>query len=173
MNDFKKCLEIGKIYERKSLKILLKHKFKGVVMDEGYNPYYDIEAFKNNKKVYIEVKYNSLTHKTKYIFLECSKIDLCPSGISITKSDYYIFFSNYDYWICKTYKVKKVLEDTIRRELKKVKITNATYDDLINYIEHEGLRTKNTVGILINVDDVIKICSYKGIHKMKNKKLFK
>lgn len=164
MKSFEKCLKEGHIYETKSINILKKHKFKDITIDYKKNSYYDLTAYKKNKKVYIEVKYNSLTDRTKYIFLECCKTNLYPSGISITKSDYYIFFSNSKYWICKTDKVKKLLEQTIRRELNKIKLTKPSDEQLLKYIEYSGLRTKNTIGILLLVDDVNKICKYKGTH---------
>lgn len=174
MSDFKKCLEIGHTYEKKSIDILKKHKFKHVVCNYDYNPYYDLTAFKKKQKVYIEVKYNSLTDKTKYIFLECSKINLNPSGLSITKADYYIFFSDSKYWICETDNVKKLLEQTIRKEFKKVNIHNPSVEQLLNFIEHNGLRTKNTIGVLIKVSDVLKISKYNGsLYNSKyNKRLF-
>jgi Holliday junction resolvase-like predicted endonuclease len=172
--EFKKCLEIGHTYEKKSINILKKHNFKYIKCNYKYNPYYDLTAFKKKQKVYIEVKYNSLTDRTKHIFLECFKIDLNPSGLSITKADYYIFFSNSKYWICKTDHVKKVLEQTIRHELKKASIYNATEEQLLNFIEHNGIRTKNTIGILIKVSDVLKISIYNGsLYNSKyNKRLF-
>jgi len=167
-NTFYKCLRIGHTYERKSIKILEKHHFYKIYCNYEYNPYYDLTALikKNDKlkKVYIEVKYNSLTDKTGFIFLECCKTNLKPSGLSITKSDYYIFFSDSQYWIIKTDRVKSILENTIRTELKKAKITDATEEQLLNYIEHNGLKTKNTIGVLISVSDLLKVCSYNGIH---------
>ena len=171
--DFKKCLEIGHYYEKKSISILTNHKFKHIKNNYKYNPYYDLTAFKNKKKVYIECKYNKLTHKTNKIFLECCKINLEPSGISITKSDYIIFFSYFKYWIVKTEKVKKLLERTIINILINNNIPNPTQEQLLLYIEHEAIKTTNTIGILISVDDVIKICKYKGTHKKTfNKRLF-
>ena len=174
---FKKCLAIGKIYENKSINILLKYGFTNIILDNSYNSYYDLEAVRKNKKVYIEVKYNSLTDKTHKIFLECCKHKngvLLPSGISITKATYYIFYSNTKYYIINTNKVKKILENTIKKEFIKVGHKKPTHDELINYIEHKGLRTKNSIGILISVDDVIRKCKYKGIHinSRFNKKMF-
>ena len=171
---FIKCLEIGHYYEHKSIDILKKHNFKKITNEYNYNPFYDLTAIKNKKTVYIECKYNKLTHKTNKIFLECCKINLQPSGLSITKSNYIIFFSYYKYWIVKTKKVKILLEQTIKNILINNGINNPTHEQLILYIEHEGIKTHNTIGILINVDDVNKICKYSGTHKnnFNKKKLF-
>jgi hypothetical protein len=174
--DFKKCLEVGHYYEKKSIKILLKHNFIKIRNNYKYNPYYDLKAFKDRKRVYIEVKYNKLTHITNKIFLEVCKRNLEPSGITITKAQYYIFFSMYKYYICLVNDVKKLLEQTIRNILINNNIENPTREQIILYIEHEAIKTNNTIGILINVVDVIKICHYTGTHKKKNiynKNLFK
>jgi len=170
---FKKCLDVGHYYEKKSINILLKHNFIKIKNDYKYNPYYDLRAFENNRRVYIEVKYNKLTHKTNKIFLECCKRNLQPSGISITRAHYYIFFSYYKYWIVETDKVKQLLETTIRNILINNNIPNPTKEQIILYIEHEAIKTNNTIGILLSVNDVNKICKYKGTHKSNyTKKLF-
>jgi hypothetical protein len=163
MSNFKKDLETGQYYENMSINILLKHGFENIEIDGTYNPYYDITAYKNNKKVYIECKYNSLTDKTGYIFLECCKRNLNASGISITKSNYYIFFSKSKYWICGVSKVKNILRKTIEKELKKVKVIKPTVNQLCNYIEHEGIKTSNSIGILICVKKVNKKSKYRGV----------
>jgi hypothetical protein len=162
MDKFKKDLETGKIYEYKSIDILKKYGFYDIVIDGTYNSYYDITAYKDNKKVYIECKYNSLTDKTGYIFLECCKRTLEASGISITTADYYIFFSNTKYYICGVNKVKNILRKTIEKELKKVKVNKPTPDQLCSYIEHKGIKTINSIGILICVKAVIKKSKYTG-----------
>lgn len=167
MDTFIKDLEIGQIYENKSIKILEQYGFYNIEIDGTYNPYYDITAYKNNKKVYIECKYNSLTDKTGFIFLECCKRTLEVSGISITRADYYIFFSNTKYYICGVSKVKNILRATIEKELKKVKVIKPTGNQLCSYIEHEGLKTKNSIGILICVKKVSKKSKYKGTHIQK------
>ena len=159
--EFKKCLEVGHLYETKSLYILKNHKFKNITIDYKYNPYYDITAYKKKKKVYIEVKYNSLTDKTQKIFLECCKTNLNASGLSITQSHYYIFHSNTQYWICKTHKIKKLLNKVIRNRLEKT-TNNITNEKICSYIEYYGIRTKNTIGILLEVEDIETICIYKG-----------
>lgn len=165
--NFKECLKIGKYYENKSIFILHNHGFKDVILDNSYNSYYDISALYKHKIVYIEVKYNSLTDKTHKIFLECLKYDkynnINISGLSITRAKYYIFFSNTKYYIIKTLRVKKILEKTIRRQYKKLGLNKPSQEDLIKYIEHKGIRTKNTIGILINVEDVKKHSIYYGL----------
>ena len=173
--EFKKCLDTGHYYEKKSINILLKHDFKKIKNNFKYNPYYDLKAYKNRKRVYIEVKYNKLTHITNKIFLEVCKRNLEPSGITITRAHYYIFFSMYAYYICIVDDVKKLLEDTIKHILINNNIPDPTREQIILYIEHEAIKTNNTIGILLSVDDVLKICKYTGTHKEKNiynKKLF-
>lgn len=162
MEKFKNDLKTGKIYENKSIKILEKYGFYNIELDDNCNPYYDITAYKNNKKVYIECKYNSLTDKSGYIFLECCKKNLDASGISITTANYYIFFSNTKYYMCGVKKIKNILQRTIKKELRKVKIFNPSMDQLLSYIEHEGIKTSNSIGILIDVKEVIKKSKYTG-----------
>jgi hypothetical protein len=162
MTNFKRDLETGQYYENLSIDILLKHGFENIEIDGKYNPYYDITATKNNKKVYIECKYNSYTDKTGYIFLECCKRNLKASGISITTANYYIFYSKSKYWICGVNKVKNILKHTICKELKKVKVIKPTNEQLLKYIEYEGIKTKNSIGVLIDVKYVNKKSKYKG-----------
>jgi len=161
--SFNKCLIIGKKYEQISIEILKRHGFINIILDNSYNSFYDLTAERKKKKILIEVKYNSLTDRTGYIFLECCKINLTASGISITDAEYYIFYSESKYWIVKTNKIKILLEHTIKRELKKNKLmTDPTDEQLFNYIEFYGIKTKNTIGILLLVDDVKKISKFKG-----------
>ena len=163
MANFKKDLETGKIYEYKSVGILKKYGFYDIIVDGTYNSYYDITAYKDNKKVYIECKYNSLTDKTGYIFLECCTRSLDVSGRTNTKADYYIFFSNTKYYICGVEKVKNILRKTIRKALKKVKVIKPTRVQLCDYIAQHGIKTNNTIGVLISVHDVIKKSKYTGV----------
>ena len=163
MNKFKKDLELGKKYEYKSIDILKKYGYINIEIDDTYNPYYDLTAYKNEKKVYFEVKYNALGDKLKTVFLECCKYPkLYQSGISITKANYYILFTNTKYYICGTDKLKNILKKTIQKKLKANGLKHIKDEHLISYIEHEGKRTKNSIGILIDVEDVKRKCKYKG-----------
>jgi len=168
METFKKCLSIGRIYEKEGTEILKKKGFYNIELDETYNPYYDITAYKDNIKYYIECKYNSYTDKTQKIFLECCTRKLQVSGVSITKADYYIFFSNTKYYMCDVNKVKRILRKTIEKTLKNKGIFEHTDDQLCNYIENCGLKTSNSIGVLICVQKVKKKSIYTGT--IKNKK---
>jgi hypothetical protein len=168
MESFKKCLSIGRIYEKKGTAILKQKGYYNIELDETYNPYYDITAYKDNIKYYIECKYNSYTDKTQKIFLECCTRKLQVSGVSITKADYYIFFSNTKYYMVHTDKVKTILRKTIENILKHKGVIEPSGDQLCNYIEHSGLKTKNSIGILICVKKVKKKSIYTGT--IKNKK---
>ena len=80
--DFKKCLKIGKIFEKKAqLKICEYYKNKYFVDHENDNYEYDFKL--SNGKTY-EVKYNSLSNGYNTIFLETSAFSK-PSGIKKRK----------------------------------------------------------------------------------------
>jgi hypothetical protein len=90
--DFKKCLKIGQIFEKKAqLKICEYYKHKYYVENENDTYEYDFKL--SNGKTY-EVKYNSLTNGYDTIFLETMAFGK-PSGINKTKANYYIFVINY------------------------------------------------------------------------------
>ena len=149
---------------KKSLNILKTHKFKHIKINYKYNPYYDISAYKNKKKVYIEVKYNDLVDKLGTVFLEVCKRNLEVSGISITKAHYYIFHSRTKYWICETDKIKKLLKKKLDKEFEKVGIKNFTNEQLCSYIQYEGIKTTNTIGVLLNIKSIEKKALYKGFN---------
>lgn len=164
-SDFKKDLERGNYYEKKALNILKKHNFKDLTIIQGFNPYYDIQGIYKKKKAYIEVKYNKYTSYTNKIFIEVSKPNGTPAGLSITKSTYYILFSYYKYWIIKTNKLKKALEEFIRFELEKEGIKKASNEQLFNYIEKEGIFTNNSIGVLIPTSNILCHSIFYGEHK--------
>jgi len=90
-SDFKKCLKIGKTFEKKAqLKICEYYKNKYFVDHENDNYEYDFKL--SNGKTY-EVKYNSISNGYSTIFLETSAFSK-PSGINKTKANYYIFVIN-------------------------------------------------------------------------------
>jgi hypothetical protein len=90
-SDFKKCLKIGQIFERKAqLKICEYYKNKYFIVNENDN--YEYDFLLSNWKTY-EVKYNSLSNGYSTIFLENVAFGK-PSWINTTKANYYIFVIN-------------------------------------------------------------------------------
>jgi hypothetical protein len=90
-DNFRKCLKIGKIFEKKAqLKICEYYKNKYHVVNENDNYEYDF-MLSNGK--YYEVKYCSLNNGYNTIFLETVAFNK-PSGINTTKANYYIFVIN-------------------------------------------------------------------------------
>ena len=89
--DFKKCLKIGKIFEKKAqMKIVEYYKNKYFVEHE--NDTYEYDFILSNEKTY-EVKYCSLSNGCNTIFLETVAFGK-PSGINKTTANYYIFVIN-------------------------------------------------------------------------------
>jgi len=89
--DFKKCLKIGQIFEKKAqLKIVEYYKNKYFIEHENDTYEYDFKL--SNEKTY-EVKYCSLSNGYNTIFLETVAFGK-PSGINKTKANYYIFVIN-------------------------------------------------------------------------------
>jgi hypothetical protein len=86
MNKFYECLDQGKIYEVETLKYLDYDSFSF-----NDNNAYDIAIIKDDKKTFIEVKSEKLASKTGNICVEY----YCrgkPSGISVTKAEYYFIY---------------------------------------------------------------------------------
>jgi hypothetical protein len=86
MNKFYECLDQGKIYEVETLKYLDYDSFSF-----NDNNAYDIAIIKDDKKTLIEVKSEKLASKTGNICIEY----YCrgkPSGISVTKAEYYFIY---------------------------------------------------------------------------------
>ncbi len=106
--NFENDLSFGNEYERKLIDYIEHDKY---IIKEGYFPYYDIKFKKDGKKTRYEVKADRLSYKTcnMAIEFECSNK---PSGIQISRSDYYAYFvlkpnNNYDLYIIPTKKIKK------------------------------------------------------------------
>ena len=57
----------------------------------------------------------------------------------------------------------KTLLTRQKKKLKQCGMKHIKNKHLISYIEHEGKRTKNSIGILINVNDVSRKSKYKGV----------
>ena len=86
--EFKKCLKIGQVFEKKAqLKLIEYYKSKYNVLNECNTYHYDF-MLSNNKKY--EVKYCSLSNCGDSVFLETFAYNK-PSGINKTEANYYIF----------------------------------------------------------------------------------
>jgi hypothetical protein len=167
MADFKRDLQRGKYYEHKALKTLSNYKFKDLHIFEGYKKEYDIEGVYKKKKVYIEVKYSKYVSYSNSIFVEVFTTKFKESGLTATRSDYYIMYGYFRYWIIKTEKLKKALEKHLRNT---IMIKNPTQFQLIDYIKESGTYTKNTVGVIIPISIIEKYSKWTGIHNKKKPK---
>jgi hypothetical protein len=92
MNNFKKDLEFGKIYEKKALEYL---EYEKVEFIEGCFKEYDFIITNNNIEYKIEVKADRLGAKTGNLVIEyeCSKK---LSGISSTTANFWLYFIIYE-----------------------------------------------------------------------------
>ena len=168
-SSFNKDLERGKYYEKKAVSILNMHGFNDLKHSEGYNPYFDIEGRKGKKKFYFEVKYDSYTANTKKIFIEISKPDNMPSGLSITKSDYYILFSYFEYWIVETEKLRELIKIYLNDKIKEEgKHTDKLEEhELFKAICDYSTCTKNSRGFIIPISYILKHSVFNGTHNEK------
>jgi len=110
MNNFIKDLEFGKIYENKAMKLINYKCFPS----KGKCKEYDFYYIKDGKKIYIEVKSDKLACKTGNLCIEY-KFKNNPSGISATKSDYWIYFicrheQEDEIYIIPTNKLKEIIK---------------------------------------------------------------
>ena len=167
MADFKKDLQRGKYYEYKALKTLSKYKFKDLHIFEGYKKEYDIEGVYKKKKVYIEVKYSKYVSYTNSIFVEVFTTKFNISGLSATKSDYYIMYGYFRFWIIETENLKKALEEHLKNE---IMIKNPTRCQLVEYVKLKGTYTNNTVGVIIPISIIEKYTKWTGVHNKKKLK---
>jgi len=163
--SFKKDLERGKYYENKALENLKTHGFKKLKIYNGYKKEYDISGRFKKKKVYIECKYSKYLSYTNKIFIEVFTTKFTESGITATDSDYYILYSNFDYWNIETDELKRVLEEHLRSICN---IKNATHIQLIDYVKENGTYTNNTIGVIIPIYKIQKRCIFYGNHKKHN-----
>lgn len=163
--SFNVDLKRGKYYETKALENLKTHGFKKLKIYEGYKKEYDISGRFKKKKVYIECKYSKYVSYTNKIFIEVFTTKFKESGITATRSDYYILYSYFDYWIIETDELKRALEEHLRSVCN---IKNATHIQLIDYIKENGCYTNNTIGVIIPMDTIQKRCIFYGNHKKRN-----
>lgn len=109
-NKWKSDLTFGEKYEAELIKLLKPTKYK----THPNCPFksYDLKIYnEENKKVYLEVKADRMTHRTNNICIEYSHKDE-PSGIYATKADFYAYFvikgdNEYDLYLIPT---KYILE---------------------------------------------------------------
>lgn len=122
-NRFQLDLEFGKIYERKLTQIVPNDKSE---IMEGYFPDYDVIITKDNKETTYEVKSDRLAYKTGNMAIEF-KHNNKPSGISITKAEYYAYFIVKPYNLFELYIIPvQVLKDKIKAsEYKRITFTGS------------------------------------------------
>ena len=112
MNNFKICLEFGKLYEKLLAVILPNDCF--MIMDGNFK-YFDVIINHKGKQTKYEVKADKLTAKTNNITIEFNYNDK-PSGISETMADYYAYFvihseEKYDLYLIPVEEIKKIIKD--------------------------------------------------------------
>lgn len=80
----------------------------GLVGDKATRSFYDLYCHLNNEKKFIEVKNDIYATRSGNIAIEIYNPKSCkPSGISITKSDFWVHILNTkDVYICKTETLK-------------------------------------------------------------------
>jgi hypothetical protein len=109
---FKKQLAFGQIYEKK----LLNHiECDTYIIKEGLFCDYDLKTYTNGVKTKYEVKADKFTYKTNNIVIEYMCYNK-PSGISLTRADYYAYFvvkpyDLYDLYIIPVPKIKELIDN--------------------------------------------------------------
>jgi hypothetical protein len=98
-NKFYKDLEFGQYYERKLITLL---NFDSYIIKTGYFPEYDVKITYNNITTKYEVKSDRWAYKTNSIAIEY-EYNKNPSGIAVTKADYYAYFVTRPYDIFELY----------------------------------------------------------------------
>lgn len=88
MGKFKKDLETGHIYEKRSLLYL---DYDNYNIIEGYHKEYDIEIFKDGNKIKIEVKSDKMASLTNNLAIEY-ECNNKASGITSTTADFWVYF---------------------------------------------------------------------------------
>ena len=164
MPDFKKDLNRGQYYEYKALHILKSLDFTKIHHFKGKEPRYDIKARFNKKKVYIEVKYNKNADKYNNFIIELSKADGTPSGLSITKSNYYMLFSYSKYYLIETIKLHMIVKQYILNALKEEGIQEPTPDIITNYILNKTFNFYGYMCISLKLDLIIPHCIKTDTH---------
>lgn len=163
-DQFYKDLKTGQIYEHKAMNILAGLGFSELKKIEGYEPRYDIEAIYKNKKVYIEVKYNSKVHTLKQFVVELGKSDGTPSGLTVTKSHYYMLFSNDAYYLLKTKDLHKTVKRFILKGLSKLGVKDPTPDIITDYIINKCFSYGNYRYMKIHINVIVPYCIEIGKH---------
>ena len=162
---FEHDLKKGKYYENKANLILQKHGFTDIHHIEGHNPYYDMYGTYKNKKVYIEVKYNSKADSFKSFIIELCKKNKNPSGLTITRSHYYVLFSYTSYWIIRTKRLHIIVKKYILTKLREQhNIMSPTPEEYDKYILNECKTYGDYIYMLLDFDTVDQHSIFKGSH---------
>lgn len=125
MNSFKKDLEFGKKYE------LIFAKLTNQIYKQttGLIPY-DIELYYNNEIIKYEVKTDKRTYTTNNFAVEFESNEK-PSGISISKADYWLFIEIINY--------NKSNDDNHNYEFNLYLISTSDLKDLIKFHDFKTL----------------------------------
>lgn len=113
MNNFIRCLNNGKFYEKECLKYI---NHKSYIQSVGYCKEWDIEIINHkNKNIKIEVKSDRHINKTNNICIEY-KCNNQPSGITSSTSKYWVIFevyneNDYNMYIIKSKIIKQMIKD--------------------------------------------------------------
>lgn len=163
-NNFEQDLKRGKYYENKAISILQSKGFTDIYQYEGNVPYYDLHATYKNKKVYIEVKYNSKADTYKSFIIELCKTDGTPSGLTITKSNYYMLFGYKSYWLIKTKRLHIIVKKYILNKLRIYNIFQPTPEEYEQYILNECKTYNNYKYMVMPYESIKKHNIFNGIH---------
>ena len=85
--------------------------------------------FKTCDKLRYEVKTDVMSLKTNNLFIEFEGYKK-PSGISISKANYYIFCDTIDYYLIQTQKLKEILNNVLNKKIVSTK-NKLTYGYLV------------------------------------------
>lgn len=140
-NEFKVKLKGAKIFEKKAALIASKYFNDNNISFNDDNKY---DFVLNEKKLKFEVKCDDMSNKTNNYFVEYESFNKL-SGISVSKSDYYIFTNTYNYYMIETTKLKELINDKKYKYIRKSgdNVSNSIgYIFDINIINNESIKLK-------------------------------
>lgn len=111
--DFKKCLSLGEKYEKEFCNVIEMERYE---KKKGKFSAYDIKYWNKGHEYLVEVKSDTMTHKSNNIAIEFMSFDK-PSGISVTKAKWYAYFEiiddkemKYNLYVIPTNYIKTAIE---------------------------------------------------------------
>jgi hypothetical protein len=115
-NNFDRCLDLGKKYERLSTQIFENKRFE---IAEGYFLDWDVKLFNESsetpgleEEVTLECKADTVAVRTKALAIEF-EYDGRPSGIQTTKADFWVHYihSTNKYYLIPTEYLRQVIQE--------------------------------------------------------------